>query len=108
VAELGNLIEKDWRADLRQMEDSNQRQISLLEQRISKLVRALESTDQVLAQIQQRQQHSNELTPTGDKTASSRSGLDPNGPLYRKKSQLLQALFQANLKLRELDQGDHR
>ncbi|MFN0057288.1 MAG: hypothetical protein ACKVX7_02430 [Planctomycetota bacterium] len=96
--DLGSLIDKDWRNELRQIEDSNKRQILLLEQRISKLVRALESTDRVLAHLQQQPG-----SQVGPGQFAAGAALDSDNPLYQKKSQLLQALFQANLKLRELD-----
>ena len=98
--DLTTLLDKDWRSELKQVEDSNREQLQLLERRISKLVRALESTDRLIVHIQHGRQTASVVpaettTPSGAKS-----------PLSEKKSQLLQALFQANLKLRELEESE--
>ena len=97
VQNLSTLLEKDWRSELDRVQSSHRKQLSLLERRISKLVRALESTDRVLAHVQ---------TGRGDAAAGGDGELEPVSPLTEKKSQLLAALFQTNLELRELQKDD--
>ena len=90
---ISSLLDNDWRSELREVENSHRSQLELLERRISKLVHALESTDRILATQSRR-------APAGD--APPGEELEPVSPLTKKKAQLLQALFQANLQLREL------
>ncbi len=99
--DLGDLLENDWKKELAQVETNHRNQLGILEQRISKLVRALESTDRVL-------EHMKVQTPSNVNNVdeSSPAALDPQSPLFEKKSQLLSALFQANLELKELEDGD--
>lgn len=98
VGSISELLDKDWRTELTKVQDSQRHQLELLEQRISKLVRALESTDRVLAHVQR------------GRTTAGEDGVEYTpedvSPLTEKKSQLLQALFQANLQLRSLHDDD--
>ncbi|MEM7166234.1 MAG: hypothetical protein AAF581_12260 [Planctomycetota bacterium] len=95
---ISNLLQKDWRSDLQQVQESQHSQLQLLEQRIAKLVGALESTDRLVSQIQEsRPADAAPGTPDSDG-----AGPDPESPLYERKSELLSALFQANMELREL------
>ena len=98
VGSISELLDKDWRSELHKVQDSHRHQMELLEQRISKLVHALESTDRVLAHVQQ------------GRTAAAEDGVEYTpedlSPLTEKKSQLLQALFQANIQLRQLHDED--
>lgn len=52
VRNLGEILEKDWQTELREVQQGHQRQMDLLETRIAKLVNALESTDRILHQLQ--------------------------------------------------------
>ncbi len=99
VQSISALLEKDWRNELREVKNSHREQLGVLEQRISSLVRALETTDRVLSRIQS--------TPLGFAAPSLPGGeATEAGPLNEKKSQLLRALLQANLELRQLQHGE--
>ena len=95
---ISQLLQKDWRSDLQQVQESQQSKLELLEQRISKLVGALESTDRLVSQIKDTRA-TNDPAGSADDAAG---GLDPDSPLIGRKSELLSALFQANMELREL------
>lgn len=99
VSSLSKLLEKERRGDLEQVSASQGEKIDVLEKRISKLVRALEATDRVLHHIQSTGGAAPDAAPASDGLGS---GLDPDGPLFEKKSQLLTALFQANRQLHTL------
>ncbi|MGE3165312.1 MAG: hypothetical protein AB7O52_10445 [Planctomycetota bacterium] len=102
VRNLTEIIEKDWQASLREVQQGHQRQIDLLEARIAKLVNALESTDRMLQQLHQ-QPPSFAHAPGNRRAGAGRHGLDPENPLFEKKSQLLAALFAANKELRQIE-----
>lgn len=93
---LTELVRKDWRTELAAATRHQQDHLEALEQRIGKLVQALESTDRVLHRIQQVRP--TESAPLG----ANANALDPASPLFERKSELLTALFQANMELREL------
>lgn len=95
--DITRLIERDWKNELAQVENSHRQQLEILEARIAKLVSALESTDRVLAHLQEQRPAAAGSADTGRTAPRARSG-----PLVEKKSQLLDALFQANVHLQEL------
>lgn len=95
---ISQLLQKDWRTDLAQVQESQQSQLQLLEQRIAKLVGALESTDRLVTKIQKTRP----ATDTAHAVGGDGGGPDENSPLFERKSELLSALFQANMELREL------
>ncbi len=99
ASSLSRLLGQDLRKELAGVEDSARRQVELLEQRIAKLARALESTDRVLGHLQRAREGTRPVAAAP--LAGDSLGLDPESPLYERKSQLLEALFQANLELRE-------
>lgn len=101
--QISTLLANDLRKELAAVESSQRQQVELLESRIAKLARALESTDEILARFQDLGPSA--VTPIGAGLAAPAAGLDPTSPLFEHKSQLLDALFQANLALREL-RGD--
>ena len=95
---VSSLIEKDWKSDLEKVQQSQQSKLEMLERRISKLVEALDSTDRVLNTLQQERGTSvRDISVNGNAP-----GLDPSNPLYERKSELLAALFEANMELRQL------
>ncbi len=107
IRDLTALIETDWQSELAQVKESQRQQLELLERRISKLVKALDATDQALAQL--KHQHGAVVAEGATGFAvndGTVAGVNPTRPLYEKKSQLLEALFEANLKLRELESSD--
>lgn len=107
VNNLSQLLEKDWRAGLLEVQQNHRQQMGLLEKRISKLVDALESTDRALEHLQSESDQP-EAASAGMRSGGSRGqGLDPAGPLFQKKSELLSALFEANKQLRVLESEAH-
>lgn len=95
--DITRLVELDWKKELAQVESSHREQLAALEARIGKLVSALEATDRVLEHMQHQ-------TSSGQ-TAVAAPKRVMSGPLVKKKSQLLDALFQANVQLQELENG---
>ncbi|MEE8142110.1 MAG: hypothetical protein V3T77_03340 [Planctomycetota bacterium] len=102
IRDLTALIEKDWRAELKEVKDSQRQQLQFLEARISKLVQAIGSTERALACLQE----TDSPRAPALRTTGADPGIDPHHPLYGKKSELLLALFEANLELRELERSE--
>ncbi len=89
LLQLSRLIEQDWRSELALVRDSQRDQVERLEMRIQELTMALQATDQVLETNAKSRQEPAEITI----------------PFDNKKSELLDQLFQANVALRALSQG---
>ncbi len=100
--QVSNLLSENWRSELKAVESSQREHLLLLEERIAKLVRALESTDQVLSQLK--------ISASGKAAAETEPAFETAGngmpralsPLYEQKTRLLDAIFQANVELRRL------
>ncbi|HIC24265.1 MAG TPA: hypothetical protein EYO84_12595 [Planctomycetes bacterium] len=89
LLQLSRLIAQDWRSELALVRDSQRAQVERLEMRIQELTMALQATDQVLETNAKSRQEPAEITI----------------PFDNKKSELLDQLFQANVALRALSQG---
>ena len=89
LLQLSRLIAQDWRSELALVRDSQRDQVERLEMRIQELTMALQATDQVLETNAKSRQEPAEITI----------------PFDNKKSELLDQLFQANVALRALSQG---
>ncbi|MFQ5653406.1 MAG: hypothetical protein ACE5GW_01580 [Planctomycetota bacterium] len=108
LRDLTSLIERDWKSDLQSVRDSQGKKLDMIERRISKLVLAIESTDRLLAHMQHGRRTAREgygagISPSIPPHLDPAAPLDVESPLHEKKQELLQALFQANLKLKELE-----
>ncbi|MBN1418089.1 MAG: hypothetical protein JXP34_04895 [Planctomycetes bacterium] len=86
---ISKLIAADWKSDLDDVRMTQRQKIEALENRLSKLLLALESTERVLASLQGR--------------GGRRGAPPPKSPLGEQKSMLLREIFNANLELQKLE-----
>jgi len=86
---ISRLIASDWKSELDDVRLTQRQKIEALENRLSKLVLALESTERVLSSLQGR--------------GARRTALPPKSPLGEQKSMLLREIFNANLELQKLE-----